>query len=116
LAQCVTYLALAPKSNAAYTAGDAARAAVREYGTHIPPDHLRDGSHSGSKALGRGVGYTYPHAVGGFVADQRHLPEDLAHLRFYEPTTMGFEARLSEILSGLRAQREHQTAPPKTKD
>ncbi len=116
LAQCVTYLALAPKSNAAYTAGDAARAAVREYGTHIPPDHLRDGSHSGSKALGRGVGYKYPHAAGGFVADQRHLPEDLAHLRFYEPTTMGFEARLSEILSELRAQREQQTAPPKKKD
>ena len=116
LAQCVTYLALAPNSNAAYTAGDAARAAVREYGTHIPPDHLRDGSHSGSKALGRGVGYKYPHAAGGFVADQRHLPEDLAHLRFYEPTTMGFEARLSEILSELRAQREQQTAPPKKKD
>ena len=116
LAQCVTYLALAPKSNAAYTAGDAARAAVREDGTHIPPDHLRDGSHSGSKALGRGVGYKYPHAAGGFVADQRHLPEDLAHLRFYEPTTMGFEARLSEILSELRAQREQQTAPPKKKD
>jgi len=116
LAQCVTYLALAPKSNAAYTAGDAARAAVREYGTHIPPDHLRDGSHSGSKALGRGVGYKYPHAAGGFVADQRHLPEDLAHLRFYEPTTMGFEARLSEILSELRAQREQQSAPPKAKD
>jgi putative ATPase len=116
LAQCVTYLALAPKSNAAYTAGDAARAAVREFGTHIPPDHLRDGSHSGSKALGRGVGYKYPHAAGGFVADQRHLPEDLAHLRFYEPTTMGFEARLSEILSELRAQREQQTAPPKKKD
>ena len=116
LAQCVTYLALAPKSNAAYTAGDAARAAVREYGTHIPPDHLRDGSHSGSKALGRGVGYKYPHAAGGFVADQRHLPEDLAHLRFYEPTTMGFEARLSEILSELRAQREQQTAPLKKKD
>ncbi len=116
LAQCVTYLALAPKSNAAYTAGDAARAAVREYGTHIPPDHLRDGSHSGSKALGRGVGYKYPHAAGGFVADQRHLPEDLAHLRFYEPTSMGFEARLSEILSELRAQREQQTAPPKKKD
>ena len=116
LAQCVTYLALSPKSNAAYSAGDAARAAVREYGTHIPPDHLRDGSHSGSKALGRGVGYKYPHAAGGFVADQRHLPEDLAHLRFYEPTTMGFEARLSEILSELRAQREQQPAPPKAKD
>ena len=105
LAQCVTYLALAPKSNAAYTAGDAARAAVREYGTRLPPDHLRDGSHSGAKALGRGVGYQYPHTAGGFVADQRHLPEDLAHLRFYEPTAMGFEARLGEILAELRAQR-----------
>ncbi len=105
LAQCATYLALAPKSNAAYAAGDAARAAVREYGTRVPPDHLRDGSHSGSKALGRGVGYRYPHAEGGVAPGQRHLPEDLAHLRFYEPTTMGFEARLAEILATLRTQR-----------
>ncbi len=105
LAQCATYLALAPKSNAAYAAGDAARAAVREYGTRVPPDHLRDGSHSGSTALGRGVGYRYPHAEGGVAPGQRHLPEDLAHLRFYEPTTMGFEARLAEILATLRTQR-----------
>lgn len=106
LAQCVTYLALAPKSNAAYTAGDAARAAVREHGTRVPPDHLRDGSHSGAKALGRGVGYRYPHAEGGFAAGQRHLPEGLEDLRFYEPTAMGFEARLGEILDGLRRQRD----------
>ena len=109
LAQCVTYLALAPKSNAAYTAGDAARAAVREHGTHVPPNHLRDGSHSGARGLGRGVGYRYPHAEGGFVADQRHLPEGLEHLRFYEPTAMGFEARLAEILGELRARREEAT-------
>ncbi len=106
LAQCATYLALAPKSNAAYTAGDAARAAVREYGTRVPPDHLRDGSHSGAKALGRGVGYRYPHAEGGVATGQRHLPEDLAHLRFYEPSSFGFEARLAEILAELRDQRD----------
>ncbi len=116
LAQCVTYLALAPKSNAAYAAGDAARAAVRDYGTRVPPDHLRDGSHSGAKALGRGVGYQYPHTAGGFVADQRHLPEDLAHLRFYEPTAMGFEARLGEILGDLRAQREPSDTPPRPEE
>lgn len=106
LAQCVTYLALAPKSNAAYAAGDAARAAVREHGTRVPPDHLRDGSHSGARQLGRGVGYRYPHAEGGFAAGQRHLPEELAHLRFYEPSALGFEARLGEILAELRALRE----------
>lgn len=106
LAQCATYLALAPKSNAAYAAGDAARAAVREHGTKLPPDHLRDGSHSGAKALGRGVGYRYPHAEGGFVADQRHLPAGLEGLRFYEPTELGFEARLREILDELRRRRE----------
>ncbi len=106
LAQCATYLALAPKSNAAYTAGDAARAAVREHGTKLPPDHLRDGSHSGAKALGRGVGYRYPHAEGGFVADQRHLPEAVGDARFYEPTEMGFEARLRELLDELRRRRE----------
>jgi len=109
LAQCVTYLALAPKSNAAYLAGDAARAAVRAHGTRVPPAHLRDGSHAGAKALGRGVGYRYPHAEGGFVAEQRYLPEDLEHLRFYEPTALGFEARLAEVLGELRARREETT-------
>ncbi len=105
LAQCATYLALAPKSNAAYAAGDAARAAVREHGTRLPPDALRDGSHAGAKALGRGVGYRYPHAEGGFAAGQRHLPEGLEDLRFYEPTSMGFEARLAEILEDVRRRR-----------
>ena len=116
LAQCVTYLALAPKSNAAYTAGDAARAAVREYGTRVPPDHLRDGSHSGSRKLGRGVGYRYPHAAGGFVADQRHLPDELVHLRFYEPTAIGFETRLRDILGELRAKRDKNPAIPSPKE
>jgi putative ATPase len=110
LAQCATYLALAPKSNAAYAAGDAARAAVREHGTRLPPDHLRDGSHSGARALGRGVGYRYPHAEGGVAAGQRHLPEGLEHLRFYEPTAMGFEARLGEILADLRGRRDDSDA------
>jgi putative ATPase len=51
--------------------------------------HLRDGSYRGAAKLGRGVGYRYPHAEGGFVAEQRHLPDGLEDVRFYEPTGRG---------------------------
>jgi len=105
LAQGVTYLALAPKSNACYTAVDAALQTVRDVGNRPPPAHLRDGSYRGAQKLGRGVGYRYPHAEGGFVADQRHLPDELKDARFYEPTGAGFEARLAEVLAELRRLR-----------
>jgi putative ATPase len=106
LAQGVTYLALAPKSNASYTAVDAAIALVRETGTKPPPAPLRDASYRGAKTLGRGVGYRYPHAEGGFVADQRHLPDELAGYRFYEPGESGFEARLRVVLDEIRHRRD----------
>jgi putative ATPase len=78
---------------------------VRANGNRTPPDHLRDGSYRGAKALGRGVGYVYPHAHGGFAAGQSHLPDALAGRRFYEPTDHGFEARLAELLEDLRRRR-----------
>jgi putative ATPase len=105
LAQGVTYLALAPKSNASYAAIDAALRTVREVGNRPPPPHLRDGSYRGAAKLGRGVGYRYPHAEGGFVAEQRHLPDGLEDVRFYEPTAAGFEARLADVLAELRRLR-----------
>ena len=106
LAQAVTYLALAPKSNAATAGIGAARAHVREHGAKLPPDHLRDSHYKGAKALGRGQGYVYPHDERGGVSTQPLLPQELADARFYEPTDRGFEAELAARLAALRRLRE----------
>ncbi len=93
LAQAVAYVALAPKSNAAITAIDAALAEVRRSGNLTPPASIRDGHYPGAKALGRGKGYVYPHSHGGFEPTQRYLPDELGDTRFYEPSENGFEGR-----------------------
>ena len=102
LAQACVHLALAPKSNASYTALSAARAEVRERGARTPPDHLRDAHYPGARKLGRGTGYRYPHDEPDGVADQELMPEGLQGRRFYEPTDRGFEAELGRRLQALR--------------
>jgi putative ATPase len=102
LAQAAAYLALAPKSNASYTAIGAARREVREHGARTPPDYLRDAHYPGAAKLGRGTGYVYPHDQPGGIAGQPLLPEGLEGARFYEPTDRGFEEELSRRLEALR--------------
>ncbi len=101
LAQAVTYLTLAPKSNASYLAIDAALALVRRDGGRTPPNHIRDSSYA-SRKLGRGTGYRYPHDEGGFAGGQSYLPPEVEGTRFYEPNEVGFEVRLASILGELR--------------
>lgn len=102
LAQAVTYLALAPKSNAAYLAIDAAMEDVRSQRTVPVPVHLRDRHYSGAKRLGHGDGYEYPHdAAEGWVA-QDYLGVDA---RYYEPVARGHEAEMKQRLDELRARR-----------
>jgi len=84
LSQAATYLALAPKSNAAYTAVDAALDDVKREGNQPPPPHLRDASYRGAQALGHGAGYQYPHGHGGWV-EQQYLPDKLSGRRYYVP-------------------------------
>jgi putative ATPase len=84
LSQAATYLALAPKSNAAYTAVDAALDDVKREGNQPPPAHLRDSSYRGAKNLGHGAGYAYPHAHGGWV-EQQYLPDKLSGRSYYVP-------------------------------
>ncbi len=88
LAQAVTYLSLAPKSNASYRGIDAALREVEANGAQAPPPHLRDSHYRGAQALGHGVGYIYPHAHGTYTS-QTHLPDGLRGRRFYEPTDEG---------------------------
>ncbi len=106
LAEAALYLAVAPKSNAAYAALGDVRAVVADTGTLPVPMHLRNAPTKLMKGLGYGKGYQYDHAVAGGVAlDQQCLPDALAGQRFYEPTERGLEGRLRERIEALREAR-----------
>ena len=115
LAQAVTYVATAPKSNAAYRAVDKAQADVREGRTLPVPDFLRDASYRGAAVLGRGRGYRYPHDYEGHFVPQEYLAEPR---RYYEPSDQGYERTLRERLDRWRAlrargsRREERGGPP----
>lgn len=103
LAEVALYLACAPKSNAAYAAWNAARAAVAEHGSLEVPLHLRNAPTALARRLGHGRGYRYDHdEPGGFARGQQYLPDRLRGARFYEPRAdAGLEARIRERLERL---------------
>jgi putative ATPase len=101
LAQCVAYLACAPKSNAATLAIGEARADVRERRLVPVPVHLRDSHYAGAKRMGRGAGYEYAHDAEGGVAAQDYLGVDRT---YYRPVDRGFEAELARRLEAIRAR------------
>ena len=104
LAQAAVYLAVAPKSNAVYTAWNAVRAWVKADGTRPVPDRLRNAPTGLMKALGHGQGYRYAHDEdGGFAAGERYLPDGMPDQQFYEPVPRGLEIRIAERLAQLRA-------------
>ena len=104
LAQAAVYLAMAPKSNAVYSAWDAVRELVRQDGTRPVPAHLRNAPTRLMKDLGHGQGYRYAHdEAGGFAAGENYLPEGLPRSTFYEPKPRGLELRIGERLAELRA-------------
>ncbi len=103
LAQAVVYLAVAPKSNAVYTAYKAARAFVAADGTRAVPLHLRNAPTKLMKSLDYGRGYRYAHdEEGGFAAGENYWPEDMTPPSFYEPVARGLEIRIGEKLEELR--------------
>jgi putative ATPase len=106
LGQAVTYLACAPKSNAAYRAIDRAREAVAARGSLPVPLHLRNAPTGLMKRLGYGRDYEYPHdAKDGFVPTP-NLPEGLEGSRFYEPTKSGAEAEIADRLEAWHRRRD----------
>jgi putative ATPase len=105
LAQACVYLALAPKSNAAYKALGAARAWVRENGVPDIPHYLRSGAYPGAERLGRGQGYEYPHDEPDAVSGQELMPPEAEGVRFLELTEQGEEAELRERDAELRRRR-----------
>jgi putative ATPase len=106
LAQLAIWLAIAPKSNAAYTAYNRARAVVNETGTLDVPMHLRNAPTTLMKGLGYGKGYQYDHDVeGGVALGQQCLPDALEGTEFYQPVDRGLELKLREKLDALREAR-----------
>jgi putative ATPase len=103
LAECVIYLAVAPKSNAVYRAFKEARAWVKKDGTRPVPMHLRNAPTQLMKDLDHGKGYRYAHdEEGGFAAGENYLPEGMAEPAFYRPVDRGLELRIADKLRELK--------------
>jgi putative ATPase len=103
LAQCVIYLAMAPKSNAVYNAYNEARALIRKDGTRPVPLHLRNAPTQLMKDLDYGKDYRYAHdEAGGFAAGETYFPQGMATPEFYRPVERGLEIRIAERLKELR--------------
>ncbi|WP_299088397.1 replication-associated recombination protein A [uncultured Microbacterium sp.] len=102
LAEATAYLATTAKSNAAYSAINAAIADVRAGGFGRVPAHLRDAHYPGAKRLGHGKGYIYPHDLEVGVATQQYLPDELRGRRYYEPTARGVERDISARVEKIR--------------
>jgi putative ATPase len=103
LAECVVYLAVAPKSNAVYKAFNEAKAFVKKDGTRPVPMHLRNAPTQLMKELDYGKGYRYAHdEAGGFAAGESYLPEGLANTQFYRPVDRGLEIRIGDKLRELK--------------
>lgn len=102
LAEATAYLATTAKSNAAYSAIDAAIADVRAGGFGRVPAHLRDAHYPGAKRLGHGKGYVYPHDLDVGVATQQYLPDELRGRRYYRPTERGLERDIGARLEKIR--------------
>ena len=109
LAQAVVYLALAPKSNAVYTAYKAARAAARDTGSHPPPRHILNAPTRMMKDMGFGAGYAYDHDAEDGFSGQDYFPEGMKRPVWYLPPERGFERELKKRLdyfAKLRAKRQ----------
>jgi len=105
LAEAVLYLACAAKSNAVYTAYNAARAFIAEDGSRPVPMRLRNAPTKLMKGLGYGKGYRYAHdEEGAYAAGERYFPDGMPEVSWYEPTDRGLEAKIREKLDVLRAK------------
>ncbi len=109
LANAVVYLALAPKSNAIYTAYKAARAAARETGSLMPPKHILNAPTRLMKDIGYGSGYAYDHDAEDGFSGQDYFPEGMKRPVWYLPPERGFERELKkrvEYFAKLRQKRQ----------
>lgn len=106
LAQAVTYVAAAPKSNAAVCAIGEAMEAVRNQRTMPVPVHLQDAHYKGSAKLGHGEGYRYAHDYPNHYVRQQYLPDGMEGQTFYHPSDNGYERKIREHMQFLRESTE----------
>lgn len=105
LAQAIIYLAVAPKSNAVYMAYQAALRDIQQYGSLDVPLHLRNAPTQLMKELNYGKGYRYAHdEPDAYAAGERYFPEEMPTRRYYQPTTRGLEAKITEKLAYLASK------------
>lgn len=101
LSQAVTYMACAPKSNAAVNAIFSAMDSVKKTRTTVPV-HLQDAHYGGHEKLGRGIGYKYAHDYPNHYVEQQYLPSEIQGEHFYEPGDMGYEKTIQEHLKHIK--------------
>ena len=109
LAEACVYLAVAPKSNALYTAFGAAKRAAKEHGSLPPPKHILNAPTKLMKGEGYGAGYEYDHDAEDAFSGQSYFPEEMPREEFYRPTERGYEKRIAERLAEWeRLRRERR--------
>lgn len=102
LAQAVTYIATAPKSNAACNAIFSALASLETAEDQRVPVHLQDSHYSGAGEMGHGVGYKYAHDYENHYVSQQYLPDGLVGSKFYEPGELGYEKQVNEWMKKIK--------------
>jgi putative ATPase len=112
IAQCVIYLATAPKSNAAYRAFGEAQQMARETGSVMPPMHILNAPTRLMRQLGYGKGYVYDHATEEGFSGQNYFPERVARRNFYRPGERGFERDIKKRLDYWDKLRQRGASSP----
>jgi putative ATPase len=105
----VTYLALAPKSNAGYVAFKAAMAQARSSGSEPPPKHIRNAPTKLMEEQGYGAGYAYDHDAEDGFSGQDYFPESMGRASYYKPVERGYERELKKRLDYFAKLREKRT-------
>lgn len=106
LAQAAIYVACAPKSNASYLAIEKATGDIENERSQEVPGHLKDASYPGADTLGHGKGYKYAHDYEGHFVKQKYTQRKV---RYYEPTGLGYEAKIKQRLENLRAKSNEKS-------
>jgi putative ATPase len=112
IAQCVIYLATAPKSNAAYQAFGEATRMARETGSLMPPLHILNAPTRLMREVGYGKGYVYDHATAEGFSGQNYFPDAVARRNFYRPGERGFEREVKKRLDYWDKLRQRAAPPP----
>ncbi|MBP5198515.1 MAG: replication-associated recombination protein A, partial [Lachnospiraceae bacterium] len=108
LAQAVSYVATAPKSNANYEAIDKAMSEVKKSGNLPIPPHLQDAHYKSAGKLGHGLGYKYSHDYPNDYCKQQYLPYELNGTEFYSPKGNGYEVKIKEHIARIKREASEE--------